>query len=737
MFQLLPGKRCMEENIEIVGCVEKITFQNSENGFTIAQLREPQKKDPTCIVGSLPHVQPGETLRCVGSWQTHLIYGRQFAVTSSKSEAPADIEGIRKYLGSGLIKGIGPKYASRIVDLFGVETLSIIDKSPKRLLEVEGLGKKRLEKIVTCWGDQNAIREVMIFLQSHGVSPAYAQKIFKVYGSGSIEKVQDNPYRLARDISGIGFKTADTIAEKLGISKQSIVRIDAGIEHVLTQLAEDGHVCNPIKDFIANASAMLETSEEEVAPRTVALQQEQRIEIMDLVHEGELSSFIWSKFLFIAEIGIAQEMRRLKQDVCNLRNVDTVKALEWVQSQLNINLAEQQKKAVEMAISEKIEIITGGPGTGKSTITKAILAISCKLTNKIMLAAPTGRAAKRMTEITGFKASTIHSLLEYDFKSGFKRKRDNPLDCDLLIVDEASMIDTGLMYSLLRALPSSCRLILVGDINQLPSVGPGNVLKDLINANCLPVTMLTEIYRQAAGSRIVVNAHKINRGEVPDIRNLSDTDFYFIETESPEKILENIVTLVSQRLPQKFSMHPFNDIQVLTPMRKGIIGAENLNRALQTVLNPGQKESAFRSGNQFQVGDKVMQLRNNYNKEIFNGDIGRIASIDLGEQQLQISFDDRLIDYEFSELDEISLAYAVSVHKYQGSECPCVVMPLHTTHFKLLHRNLLYTAVTRGKRLVVLVGSSKALYIAVKNDEVKKRYSGLRQALSGILNPLL
>ncbi|MBA2728873.1 MAG: ATP-dependent RecD-like DNA helicase [Parachlamydiaceae bacterium] len=722
---------------EIVGHVERITFQNPENGFTIAQLSERKKSELTCIVGTLPSIHPGETIRCKGSWQSHLIYGRQFAVTECKTEAPADIIGIKKYLGSGLIKGIGPKYAGLIVEKFGIDTLDIIDKEPHKLLEIKGLGKKRKETIEACWSEQKSIRNVMIFLQSHGVSPAYAQKIYKNYGAESIEKVQSNPYRLARDIYGIGFKIADTIAEKLGIGKHSIQRIDAGIEYVLTHFAEDGHVCTPLVEFLKKAEETLETPEAEISPRTASLQAEQRIEVMDLVHEGHLIPFIWTKFLFTAEVGIAKELKRLKSNPCALRNVDEVKALIWVQEHLNIALAAQQQQAVAMAISGKVEIITGGPGTGKSTITNAILTICSKLTPKIMLAAPTGRAAKRMSEITGFKASTIHSLLEFDYRSGFKRKRDNPLDCDLLIVDEASMIDTSLMYSLLKAVPNHCRLILVGDINQLPSVGPGNVLKDLIDSHCLPVTILTEIFRQAAGSRIVTNAHRINRGEVPDIRNLSDTDFYFVETETPEKVLDNIVMLVGQRLPQKYKFDPLTEIQVLTPMRKGIIGAENLNRTLQGILNPSKKEPIYRSGNQFHEGDKVMQLRNNYKKDVFNGDIGKIAEINLVDQQLVIIFDDRPIEYEFSELDEITLAYAVSVHKYQGSECPCIVMPVHTTHFKMLHRNLLYTAVTRGKKLVVLVGSSKALFIAVKNDEVKKRYSGLQQALCGILNPML
>lgn len=721
---------------EIVGYIERITFQNNENGFTIAQLKERGKSSVTCIVGLMPSIRPGETVRCFGEWKNHLIHGRQFEVSKYAVEAPADISGIKKYLGSGLIKGIGPKYAGRIVEKFGTATLDIIDKEPDRLLEIPGLGKKRIDKIASCWSEQRSIREVMIFLQSNGVSPTYAQKIFKIYGSSAIEKVKTNPYNLARDIFGIGFKIADSIAEKMGIEKDSLIRIDAGIEYVLSKLSDEGHVCYPESEFLIAAESILEINKEAVSSRIEFLQDEMRIERMNLALGSELIPFLWSKQLFLSEIGIAKELKRLRDAPCGLRSVDTPKALEWVQKKLTIELAPNQAKAVSIALEEKVQIITGGPGTGKSTITNAIMAITEKLTSKILLAAPTGRAAKRMSEITKRKASTLHTLLEYDFKSGFKRKRDNPLECDLLIVDEASMIDTSLMYSLLRAVPDHARVIFVGDINQLPSVGPGNVLKDLIHSKTLAVTTLNEIFRQAAGSMIITNAHKINKGDVPDTRNMSNSDFYFIETESPEKVLDNIVALVSQRLPMKYGFNPLTEVQVLAPMKKGIIGTENLNRVLQDRLNP-ENDPLHRWGNRYQAGDKVMQLRNNYNKNVFNGDIGTIAHIDKDEEQLVIQIDDNEIVYEFHELDEISLAYAVSVHKYQGSECPCIVMPVHTTHFKLLHRNLLYTGVTRGKKLVVLVGTSKALFIAVKNDEVKRRYSGLQQATSGILNPLI
>lgn len=722
---------------EIVGYIERITFQNPENGFTIAQLQENRKSGLTCIVGTLPSISPGETLRCQGKWKQHLVHGMQFEVERYKTEVPASIEGIKKYLGSGLIKGIGPTYAGRIVDKFGTSTLDIIEKEPERLLEIPGLGKKKLSKITNCWSEQKSIREVMVFLQANGVTPTYAQKIFKIYGDQSVAKVQENPYRLARDIRGIGFKTADTIAQTMGIAKNSTQRIDAGIEYVLSELAGDGHVCYPHNEFLQAAEEILGVGQAAIAEQVVALEQESRIEVMDLVQAGVVTPFLWSKILFAAEIGIARELKRLKEARCALRKVDISKALDWVQKRLNIELASHQKDAVATALESKVQIITGGPGTGKSTITNAIMTITEQLSTKIVLAAPTGRAAKRMTEITGRKAMTIHSLLEFDFSNyGFKRKRDNPLDCDLIIVDEASMIDTSLMWSLLKAIPDHARLILVGDIYQLPSVGPGNVLKDIIASKCIPVSMLTEIFRQAAGSRIIVNAHKINRGDFPDIRNLSDSDFYFIDAQTPEQVLNHIVTLVSQRLPLKYKFDPLEDIQVLAPMKKGEIGTENLNRVLQQVLNP-DKEGVERWGTRYQVGDKVMQLRNNYKKNVFNGDIGKIVEIDQSEQMLFISFDEQTIEYEFNELDEVALAYAVSIHKYQGSERKCVVIPVHTTHFKLLHRNLLYTAVTRGKQLVVLVGMTKALYIAVKNDEVKRRYSGLQQAVSGIINPVL
>lgn len=721
---------------QIYGYIERISFQNPENGYTIAKLKTPSKKDLICIVGLLPTIQPGETIRCFGEWKQHLIHGYQFTVDNYKTEAPSDVVGITKYLGSGLVKGIGPVYAKRIVEKFGANTLNIIDNSPDDLNEISGLGKKRIERIKICWVDQRTIREIIIFLQSNGVSPSYAQKIFKTYGTKSIEKIKDNPFSLAKDIFGIGFKTADDIAQKMGIEKNAPQRIDSGVEYVLSELSSDGHVCYPIEEFLGEAEKMLEVTKELIDNRVHFLKQDGRIELFDLVYGNSKVNFIWIRPLFLAEVGIAREIERLLKSPCLLRNIDMEKALEWVQTHLNIELAKNQKLAVTASLEQKVHIITGGPGTGKSTITNAILAISSKLTPSILLAAPTGRAAKRMSEITSKKASTIHSLLEFDYKTGgFKRNRKNPLECDLIIIDESSMIDTLLMNSLLKAIPDHARVIFVGDINQLPSVGPGNVLKDMIASNCLSVAMLTEIFRQAAGSRIIVNAHKINQGEFPDIRNYTDSDFFFLEAEEPEAVLKNIIQLVSIRLPRKYNFHVLDDIQVLAPMRKGVIGTENLNLVLQETLN-GQNEPIFRAGKRFAVGDKVMQIKNDYKREVFNGDIGKIISIDTTDQQLVVIIDGKEVLYEFSDLDELVLAYAVSIHKYQGSECPCIIIPVHTTHYKLLYRNLLYTGVTRGKKLVVLVGTKKAVSIAVRNDEVRKRFTGLKQALIEINSPV-
>lgn len=710
---------------EIFGYIEGIVYSDDVKGFTVARLKEPKKQDLTCIVGTLPSIQPGESLRCRGTWKRHAQHGVQFEVQSFEVTAPGDALGIQKYLESGMIKGIGPVYAKRIVEAFGLKTLDIIDQDPDKLLEIQGLGEKRTEKIKSCWKEQKQVREVMVFLRGHQVSPTLAQKIFRTYGEQSIEKVKSNPYAMAKEIFGIGFKTADQIGSNLGIPHNSAVRIDSGIEHTLWELSNDGHLCYPQEELFKETAERLSVTIEEISSRVELL-----IQRGELVREREL---IWVKPLYLAEVGIARELARLSQGSTALRAVDITKAIPWVEEQLKIVFAPEQAEAVAATLNDKIHVITGGPGTGKSTITKAILTILSKLTKNILLAAPTGRAAKRMMEITGFASSTIHSLLEMNFEAGgFKRNRQNPLLCDLIIIDEASMIDTQLMHHLLKAIPTHSKMVLIGDIDQLPSVGPGNVLKDLIASDRLPITQLKQIFRQAAGSRIITNAHLINQGLFPDLTTGPKNDFFFITKEEPEEILECIVDLVTTRLPKTYRFHRFDEIQVLAPMKRGIIGTENINSVLQSRMNPSP-HPLMRMGRQFHVGDKVMQIRNNYQKEVFNGDVGRITTIDLSEQTIEVLFEGKKVGYDFSEMDELLLAYAVSIHKYQGSECSCIVIPVHTSHFKMLHRNLLYTGVTRGKNLVVLVGSKKALAIGVKNDEVKKRHTGLKEAVQQFL----
>ncbi len=703
---------------QIFGYIERITFANPENGFTVARLKQPRKSELTTIVGAMPGLGAGESVRLLGEWKTNPTHGLQFAVAECHIETPSDVVGIQKYLESGMVRGIGPAYAKRIVKMFGDKTLDVIDQKPNCLLEVQGIGAKRVEKIKRCWKEQKAIRTVMVFLQKYGVSPAFAQKLYKLYGDETVERLQENPYTLAREIRGVGFKSADKIAQNMGFPKDATQRIDSGIEHTLMELADDGHTCYPLEEFYVKAGEVLEV---EVEGRITALQEEERI----VVEEER----VWLKRLWLAEKGIVRELKRILGGQSRLRKVDTEKAVDWVEEQLTIELATNQKEAVARSLEDKVHIITGGPGTGKSTITNAILTVTERLSRQIVLAAPTGRAAKRMSEITKRGASTIHSLLQFDFTGkGFKKNRDNPITSDLIVVDEASMIDTSLMYSLLKAIPDHARVLFVGDVHQLPSVGPGSVLKDMIDSGVVPVTELTEIFRQAAGSRIITNAHKINAGEFPDLSIEKKSDFFFMKGEEPEEALEKIVTLVSDRLPKFYQLHAIRDIQVLAPMKRGLIGTENLNRTLQEKLNP-QEEVVMHGGSRFGMGDKVMQIRNDYNKEVYNGDIGRIHKIDREEQEVTVNFEGHFVVYPYHDLDELVLAYATSVHKYQGSECPCVVIPVHTTHFMMLHRNLLYTAVTRGKRLVVLVGTGKAIAIAVSNHDAIKRHTGLLEAL--------
>ena len=713
---------------ELFGIIDRITFRGADTGFTVAWLKQPKVEEPLCIVGTMPELSPGESVRCKGTFRHHPAYGLQFQVVEYYASLPTDKLGIHRFLESGMIRGIGKRLAERIVKAFGEKTLDVMDREPARLLEIEGIGAKKLDQIQEGWKEQRAVREVMVFLQGHGVSPGYAQKIYRQYGEQCIEKVTSNPYRLARDVHGIGFRIADQIAEKLGVHKGSAERLRAGLEYALEDLASEGHTCLPKDELVAHAEQLLDVPQNALFQELEVLRSSERVVLSTL--EGV--EHAWSRLHWSCEQGIMREVDRLLQAPCKLRKVDLEKALTWVQDLLKLELAKGQAEAVTSGCRDKMMVITGGPGTGKSTITSAILAITAKLTDRILLAAPTGRAAKRLSEITGYKASTIHSLLEMDFvHGGFKRGRDNPLECDLLVVDEASMIDTQLMYSLLRAVPSNARIVLVGDVDQLPSVGPGTVLSDVIQSGLVSVSSLKEIFRQAAGSRIIVNAHAINRGEMPDLGWDPRSDFLFYPAESPEAVLEKIKALISRELPQARSLDPIQDIQVLAPMKKGIVGTENLNHVLQALLNPSKEEPLTRMGRNFLPGDKVMQIRNNYDKLVFNGDVGRIQEIDLLEQMLVVLFDERSVEYDFAELDELVLAYAVSVHKYQGSETPCVIMPVHTTHYKMLQRNLLYTGVTRGKSCVAIVGTAKAIHIAVAQNEAQKRSTGLKHALEG------
>ena len=670
-----------------------------------------------------------------GEWTSHPKYGEQFRVVHYKSLVPASVYGIEKYLGSGLIKGIGPVMAKRIVKTFGKETLDVIEQEIEKLAEVEGIGKKRVEMVRKAWADQKEIRQVMLFLQSHGVSSGYATKIFKTYGNEAIEVVQENPYRLATDIFGIGFLTADRIAEKLGFAKDSELRAEAGILYVLHQLADDGHVYYPLEPLLTKCQEILEVDQDVLLRALDTLRANQKIVCEELKENGEPKGGRQAVYLakfHLSETNIAARLKTLITAPKSIRPINPEKAIVWVQQQLDITLASKQVEAVKCALTNKVVVITGGPGTGKTTIINAILKIFAKAGVRFMLAAPTGRAAKRMSEATGHEAKTIHRLLEYSIqKGGFQKNDQTPLKCDLLVVDEASMIDTILMHHLLKAVPLTATFILVGDVNQLPSVGAGAVLQDIIASRAVPVMELNEIFRQARESLIIVNAHKINQGLMPTFnpsgRKLAD--FYFIEQEEPEKVLGIILELVKERIPSRFGFDPIDDIQVLTPMHKGLVGAGNLNLELQQALNPGP-DSLTRGGRNFRLQDKVMQIQNNYEKEVFNGDLGRIVRIDPESQEVIIDFDGRKVPYDYADLDEVVLAYAISIHKSQGSEYPAVVMPILTQHYVLLQRNLIYTAVTRGRKLVVIVGTRKALAMGIKNDKTKRRYTFLQKRLS-------
>lgn len=721
--------------VELEGQIEGITYFDEETGFTVAKVRVGGLANPVTAVGNLLAPRPGEMLKLQGAWLDHPKFGRQFKVFSHKPVVPATVEGIRKYLGSGLVKGIGPVTAARIVKHFGVKTLEIIEHRIDELCKVEGMGPKRIQMIEKAWREQKGIRDLMIFLQDHDVSPVHASKIFRHYGWDAIRVVSQNPYRLATDVFGIGFLTADRIAQKMGFEKNAPVRAEAGILHVLRQISEEGHVYYPYEPLVEKCRDILHVGREAIVKAMGDIAFEDRLVIEDLTQdlaafEGN-SKAVYLKPFHVAEAGISSLMTRLISSAKKLGEFDADKALESVQGTLTFRLAPKQVEAVRAAVSEKVVVITGGPGTGKTTIINVVIKIYAERGARILLAAPTGRAAKRMSEATGFPSRTVHRLLEYaPQKGGFLRNQDHPLEVDVLVVDETSMVDTILMYHLLKALPAQATLVLVGDVYQLPSVGAGNVLKDLIRSGVIPVVELKEIFRQVAQSRITVNAHRINSGFLPEWRRERGRleDFYFIEQDDPEQALRVVLELACRRIPKRFRFDPVEDTQVLSPMHKGILGTENLNVMLQEALNPSGPE-IMRGERRFRLLDKVMQVRNNYDKEVFNGDIGKITSIDREEQVVIVTFDGVPVPYEASELDEIMHAYAISVHKSQGSEYPAVIVPILSQHHVLLQRNLIYTAVTRARELVVMVGSKKALATGIRNDRTMRRYTHLAERM--------
>ena len=703
--------------------VERITYQNADNGYTVLKCAVKNYSDLVTVVGTMPDTHVGSVLSLEGIWKMDARYGRQFSVEKFEETLPATVYGIEKYLGSGLVKGVGPKFAKRIVEKFGKDTLNIIEDTPDKLLTVQGIGKVRVDRIKTSWQEQKEIKNIMLFLQSHEVSTSHATKIFKTYGSESIAIVKENPYRLADDIWGIGFKTADSIAQKMGIDKGKFVRLRSGIFYTLNKLAEAGHCYATREQLIGKARELLEVEDAELE-----ITLDEMIRTNDVIREvaGEQEAVYLPPYYF-SESGCAKRLFRL-MSCGKKKSEDAEEILKKVAASSEITYDEIQWKAVKTAISSKVMVLTGGPGTGKTTTTLGIISAYKQAGCQIILAAPTGRAAKRMSEATGMEVKTIHRLLEYKPPEGYQKNEEYPLEGDVLILDECSMIDIMLMYNLLKALPEQMSLILVGDIDQLPSVGAGNVLRDIIDSGCVPVVRLTRIFRQAQGSRIIMNAHRINKGESIDMRGGKDSDFFFVTKESNQEVLDTIVQYCRTNLPRYYHVDPLQDIQVLTPMQRGECGAVNLNQVLQEAMNPS-KIFLRRGGTQYRLKDKVMQIRNDYDKEVFNGDIGTITKVDMEERELTVLFDEREIIYDVTELDELTLAYAVTIHKSQGSEYPIVVMPFTMSHFVMLQRNLLYTGVTRAKKILVLVGEKKAVYYAIKNETTTGRNTMLARRL--------
>jgi exodeoxyribonuclease V alpha subunit len=711
----------------LAGLVDRVTFHNSENGFCVLRVKARGQRDLITVVGHAAMISAGEFVQASGSWINDRTHGVQFKASFLKATAPTTVEGIEKYLGSGMIRGIGAVYAKKLVRAFGEIVFDVIEQEPGRLREVTGIGPKRAERIISGWAEQKVIREIMLFLHSNGVGTPRAVRIYKTYGADAIQLISENPYRLARDIRGIGFRTADQIAAKLGIEKTALIRVRAGISFALAEAMDDGHCCLPNEELLALTVQLLEVPAELVETALSLELQEGAVIGDDL--DGRRCVFLAG--LYRAEREIAGKLNALAAGKPPWPLIDADKAIPWVEKRTKLALAQSQIAAVRVALASKVLVITGGPGVGKTTLVNSILKILLAKTAAIALCAPTGRAAKRLSESTGLEAKTIHRLLETDPRTGsFRRNEEAPLDCDLLVVDETSMVDVPLMRALQRALPDQAALLLVGDVDQLPSVGPGQVLADIISSCAVPVVRLTEVFRQAAQSRIIVNAHRINQGLMPDLAPVESGDFYFVDAAHPEEGVRKMLAVVRERIPKRFGFDPIREIQVLCPMNRGGLGARSLNIELQKELNPPGEVRIERFGWTFCPGDKVMQVENDYDRDVYNGDLGVVSRIDMEEGELHADFDGREITYGFGELDELVLAYATTIHKSQGSEYPAVVIPLSTQHYPMLQRNLVYTAVTRGKRLVVLIGQRKALAIAVKGARTRRRWSKLRDWLT-------
>ncbi len=712
----------MEEVILIKGIIKKLVYHNEENGFLVARIdmQEPEKKETT-IVGKMAAVSIGETYQFKGKWNLDSRYGWQFNFEDYQIILPTTLEGVRRYLGSGLIRGVGPSTANRIVDYFGEKTLDIIEEHPEKLNKVEGIARKRVELIKKSWKEQKEIKRVMLFLQSYQITTGYAVKIFKQYGTKAIEKLKENPYCLVDDIFGIGFKIADRIAQNLGIKNDSPARVRAGIKYCLNENAGQGH-CFVYQEALTKMTAeLLGIGEEDVEKECTVLNNNQEIIIQD--------KQIWLPNYFYAEEEVSEKLTTLIRFPQQLTQINIDQKIGQLEKKYHIRFAREQKQAIREVLLHRVLILTGGPGTGKTTTTVGLIELFEDLGLKIVLAAPTGRAAKKLSEATGRTAKTIHRLLAYNPRQkGFTKNKKNPIRANVIILDEVSMIDIILMNNLLRAVTEDTFLILIGDIDQLPSVGPGNLLRDMIESEVIPVIRLTHIFRQKEKSLIVVNAHRVNQGKYPILSGKQERDFYFLKEDDPERAAEKIVHLCTTRLPHSYPINPVRDIQILTPMYKGAVGADQLNQLMRNTLNPNRKGVKY-GHQQYKINDKVMQIRNNYDKEVFNGDIGNIKEIDYEEQVIRILFYHRIIEYDFSELNELVLAYAITVHKSQGSEYPVVIIPMLTQHFLLLQRNLLYTAITRAKKLVIIVGMNKALWIAIKNNRTLKRNTFLKERL--------